>query len=103
MASTGLAQRGAVGGPYSYQPLGYQQISSLGNPVSLTLPNNNATTALISVSGAGVRYRDDGVPPTALLGMPLTSGQAFQYTGDLTKIQFIQISAGAILDILYYA
>ena len=55
--NTGLLQR--FGGPYSLKPLGYQQITSLAGVVGLTLPANNASMALINVSGAAIRYRDD--------------------------------------------
>lgn len=86
----------------SVTPLGYQQITSLATAQSLTVPAG-ATIALISIEGAPIRYRDDGVAPTATVGMPLLAGQAFQYSGTLSAIQFIQQSASATLDVLYYS
>ena len=85
----------------AWVPLGYQQIT--GAPMTagtgLTVPAG-ATMALISVSGATMRWRDDGTAPTASVGMPVVAGQEFQYSGNLSKIQVI--GSGATLDISYY-
>ncbi len=90
--------------------LGYQQITSLSAAAALTVPardptglNQKPTLALIVAETVGVRWRDDGVAPTASVGMPLAVGVPFAYDGDLTKIQFIQQSASATLNISYYA
>jgi hypothetical protein len=95
---------------WPYVPLGYAQYTSLTSAISLsTVPSSGvtkpagATAALIQVSGAGVRYRDDGTPPTAAIGMPIgAGGSPLLYVGALAAIQFIQTAAGAVLDILYY-
>jgi hypothetical protein len=85
-----------------YIPVGYQQITSLAGAQSLTVPSG-ATACLISCSVAGVRYRDDGVAPTAGIGMPMgPGGSPLLYAGSLAAIQFIQTAAGAVLDVLYY-
>lgn len=96
---TGLQQ--IQGGPYSYRPLGYQQITSLASATNLA-PPANATMALINVSGAAIRYRDDSVAPTAALGMPVGANEQFMLSSDLVGVQFIQQAVGATLDILYY-
>jgi len=90
--------------------IGYQQITSLSGAASLTVPTRDAnglsakpTLAIITPEVAGVRWRDDGTDPTATVGMPLASGVTLQYDGDLTKIRFIQSTAGAILNVSYYA
>lgn len=87
--------------PYIATPLGYQQITSLSSAATLTIPIG-ATIALIAVEGGAIRYRDDGTAPTATVGMPIAAGQEFQYTGNLAALQFIQQSATATLDVLYY-
>jgi hypothetical protein len=93
--------------PRSWVPLGYQQITSLGSAVGLTVPSG-ATCALIQSELFDVRWRDDGTNPTASVGMLLTAldvehpGSAMWYVGDLTKLKFIEASAGAKLDISYY-
>lgn len=88
---------------------GYQQISSLSAAAGLTVPvltpnglNGKPVFALIIAESAPVRWRDDGIDPTASIGMPLAIGVPLQYDGDLTKIKFIQQSATAKLNISYY-
>lgn len=90
--------------------LGYQQITSLSASAALTVPVVDANglsvkpvIAIITPEVAGIRWRDDGTDPTATVGMPLASGVTLQYDGDLTKIRFIQQTAGAIINISYYA
>ena len=91
--------------------LGYQQITSLSSAQKLTVPsvdpstglNAMPTIALITPETQGVRWRDDGVAPTASVGMPLAAGVTLQYDGDLRKIQFIEQTASAKLNISFYA
>lgn len=90
--------------------LGYQQITSLSSAANLTVPTNDklgnrqqATIALITPEAQAVRWRDDGIAPTATVGMPLAVGVTLQYDGDLTSIQFFEQAAGAKLNISYYA
>jgi hypothetical protein len=90
-----------IDGPPINTPLGYQQIAVLTAAVGLTVPTGT-TFATIRVSGAPVRYRDDGVAPTAALGYPLLVGDVLTYHVSLGTVRFIQQSATAVLDILYY-
>lgn len=89
--------------------LGYQQITDLSSAVGLTVPTlapdgsyQKPTFALIISETQGVRWRDDGTSPTASVGMPLAAGVPLQYDGDLNKIKFIQQTASAKLNIIYY-
>ena len=88
--------------PYGFTPLGYDQVTSLGSATNLPSIPHGAIMVLVSCSTAAVRWRDDGVAPTASVGMPLAVGQEFQYAGDLAGIRFIQQASGAVLDISYY-
>lgn len=81
---------------------GYQQITDVSSATGLTVPSG-ATQAIITVEAAAVRWRDDGSDPTDDVGMPLVSGQTFQYNGDLAAIKFIDQTSGAILNVSYYA
>lgn len=84
-----------------WKPCGYEQIDDLSTAVGLTVPTD-AQLAIIRVSGQSVRWRDDGTDPTAAIGMPLAANEPFNYNGDLHAIQFIEVSAGAVLDVSYY-
>jgi hypothetical protein len=90
--------------------LGYQQITSLSSSSALTVPITDVnglscrpSIALITPESQAVRWRDDNTAPTAGVGMPLAAGVTLQYDGDLTKIQFIEQTASAKLNISYYA
>jgi hypothetical protein len=90
--------------------LGYQQITTLSSATSLTVPDKDVqglnckpSISLITPEGQAVRWRDDGVAPSATVGMPLAAGVTLQYDGDLTKIQFIEQVSGAKLNVTYYA
>lgn len=96
----GVGQQGFFG-TYS-KPLGYQQYTSLGSATSLSSIPAGATYAVITVEGAGIRWRDDGVAPTASIGMPVASGSSFSYEGSLGTIQFIQQIASATINITYF-
>lgn len=68
----------------------------------LTVPGG-ATTALISVEGQNVRWRDDGTNPTAGSGMIMYAGAAPQvFSGNLSAVKFIQTAASATLNVSYY-
>lgn len=89
--------------------LGYQQIVGLAASTGLTVPTRDLngqscdpTMALIVAETQGVRWRDDGVAPTASVGMPLAPGVPLQYDGDLQAIRFFEQAATATLNITYY-
>jgi hypothetical protein len=85
-------------------PVGFQQITSLGTAVGLTVPSNKmAKAAVIQATDQNVRWRDDGTDPTASVGMQLAAGADFFYTGQLASIKFIQEAASAKLNVSYYA
>lgn len=83
-------------------PMGYQQITSLSAATVLTVPAG-ATVALIKAEVQNVRWRDDGVAPTATVGNIMqTSDAAFLYLGNLLAFQVIQVTTSATLDVSYY-
>ena len=90
-------------------PLGYQQLTVSTAAVGLTVPSG-ARVAMMVLNGNtnGVRWRDDGVDPTAAIGMPISfedgGNQFFKYDGKLARIKFIRSGgADAVLNISYYA
>jgi hypothetical protein len=86
-----------------YIPLGYQQYTSLSAATVLSGIPAGATAALIMCEVASIRYRDDGTNPTAAIGMLMgPGGSPLLYAGTLAALAFIQVTAGAVLDVLYY-
>lgn len=91
--------------PNTLVPLGFEQLSVTNVAVGLTVPVN-AKLALIENDtsvGNPVRWRDDGVAPTAAIGMSLEKGVSFEYTGDLSAIEFVRKGgSNSTLNISYY-
>lgn len=81
--------------------MGYQQITTVSSSIGLT-PPSGALKAIIVPEVSAIRWRDDGVDPTASIGMPVSAGAFFAYDGDLNSIKFIEVSAGAKLNVSYY-
>lgn len=81
--------------------LGYQQITDLTNAV-LLVPPEGACFAVIQAEGAPVRWRDDGVAPTAAIGMRLPQNSELRLDALLTTVRVIQEASGAKLNISYY-
>lgn len=82
-------------------PLGYEQIGGLNAAKGLTVPPG-AVLAVIVPEAQAVRWRDDAVDPTAVVGMPLAVGQALAYTSNLAAIKFFEQAASAKLNVSYY-
>ena len=84
------------------KPLGYQQIAGLVAATALTVPAG-AVICIITPESQAVRWRDDGVAPTATVGYPLSVGAELECTTqNMAGIQFIQQAATATLNITYY-
>ena len=84
-------------------PLGYDQITDLSAAVGLGTIPAGATCAVLIPETQSVRFRDDGVAPTAGVGMLLVVNVPYVYTGNLEAIEFIQASASAKLNIAFYS
>jgi hypothetical protein len=89
--------------------LGYEQITSVSASTALNVPQRDLNgllckpvMAVIICEGQPVRWRDDSVAPTASVGMPLVTGVALLYDGNLSQIRFIEQTAGAKLNVSYY-
>lgn len=92
--------------PLRLTPCGYQQITSIASAKSLTVPTTCGATpvtlARITIEAQAVRYRDDGSAPTATVGMPMAVAASLDYSGALSKIQFIEQTSGGIVNVSYY-
>jgi len=91
------------------RPLGYSQIlnATLASATKI-VPATYAPPAtsgllpgfvIVQCQGGVVRWRDDGVAPTATIGMSIASGGELDYTGDPANLQFISSSGTPILDV----
>jgi len=90
--------------------LGYQQITSISSAKGITVPTTDVsgfrigpTGAMITPEAQAIRWRDDGVLPTATVGMPLAVGVTLMYDGDIGQIKFIEQTGGAIVNVTLYA
>jgi hypothetical protein len=87
---------------YLYISAGSDQMAlAVGTNTTLTVPAG-ATIAEICVETAGVRYRDTGSAATSLLGIPVSAGTCWQYSGPLSALSFTAQSGSPTLDVLYY-
>ena len=86
----------------SFRSIGYQQITSLGAAVGLTVPSG-ATHAWLQAEDQNVRMRADA-DPTATVGAVLrASDPLIELPIDaLTNMKFIQVTATAKLNVLYF-
>lgn len=85
-------------------PLGYQQITTLSASTALAVPTG-ASYAMIRAESQAVRFRDDGGVPSATVGQVLAIGDVLPVNGNaiLAALRFIETTASAKLNILYYA
>jgi hypothetical protein len=86
-------------------PVGYQQITVLTASTGLTVPttgNQRPSRCIITAETQAVRWRDDGVAPTAAVGYPLAVGTELRYDGDLNAIRFIEQTASAKINVVYF-
>lgn len=82
--------------------LGYQQITSLSAATALTVPTGAARAVIVPETQA-VRWRDDGIDPSATVGMPLAVAAVLTFDGNLGKIKFIEQTSAAKINVAYYS
>lgn len=86
----------------------FEQITSLSVARSLDVPTVGPAGrvpnyALIQAETQNVRYREDGVAPTAGIGLLLIAGQPpTKFAGALNLLRFIEATSGAKLNITYH-
>jgi hypothetical protein len=94
--SLGYAQSSAVDTATLVSSLTFGSSAVAGIPAGTSLFKIQAQTQ-------AVRWRDDGVAPTAAIGYPLAVGTELVYTGaNMGALQFISQTAGAILNVIAY-
>ena len=101
------ASLGTPGSGLRTIPIGYVQIAALGSGAGgsglpLSGLSGTATICLITCEGSGIRWRDDGVAPTATVGYPLNAGDSLIYSGTLTAFLMIPQTGNPVVDISFY-
>lgn len=95
----GYAQSGA-GAIDTAQSL---NILTFGNLGTAGIPFGTALL-VIQPQGQAIRWRDDGIAPTAAVGYPLAVGAELRYTGSkMGQLQVISQTAGAVINVVAYA
>ena len=84
---------------------GYEHIADASSATGCTVPAG-ARVAIIQGHTADIRWRDDGTSPAKAItgGMLLAADDSFLYTGELSKLEFIEAANGvtAGVNISYY-
>ena len=58
---------------------------------------------LMQCEAQDVRWTDDpAVDPTASVGMLMKANTLYEYSGDISKLRFIQVTPTAVLNVSYY-
>ena len=104
MALLACAPASAI--PANWQPVSIGQqtfaAGSLATAQALTIPAGGAIEAFIVCEGQNVRWRDDGVDPTASVGTLLLPSQPFPYIANLPRLKLIEATSGASCTVTYY-
>lgn len=80
----------------------YEQLTGISSAKRLQEIPSGATKALIQAEDQNVRWKDDGNDPTTSTGIRLAAGKDLWYTGNLANLVFIEETATAKVNVLYY-
>jgi len=78
----------------------FGQITSLSSAVKC--PSPSGSTVIFQPESQSIRWRPDGIDPTASVGFLLTAGNTYLFTGDLSQLRFIEVAGGASLNIAVF-
>ena len=96
---------GAAGQPVIdgyMEPNGYTQVTTLTSSTSLGTIPAGTKLVMIQAESQDVRWRDDGVAPTASVGMVIPAGQTLTYTSNAAAFRAIEAAASAKLNVTFY-
>lgn len=88
------------------ETLGYVQLTGIStaksfSDLSVTIPDGT-TLAMIQPESQNIRWRDDGSNPTSSVGMIVVANDILYYTGAMSAIKFIEVSATAKVNVTFY-
>lgn len=82
-------------------PLGYMRHATWSG-VWRPEPPDGALSALVRVEGGTVRWRDDGVEPDLVNGMPMYDGDPLQYDLTTQALWFFALDPAVVLHVAFY-
>ena len=85
-----------------YKSLGYTQVEVDDTAISVGVIPIDVTFTLLMIEGGDVRFRDDGIDPTASSGMRVDKGGTLKYDADPSALRFIAVSAPATVNVTFY-
>lgn len=80
----------------------YVQLTSLSSATALSGIPAGVIFAWIQAETQAVRWRADGVDPTASVGSVIAAGATLEFSGNMSAIKFIEVTASAKLNIVYF-
>ncbi len=87
-------------------PLGYCQLTSVSSATAISTCSGGIPArtgwAVLCVETAAIRWRDDGTNPTTSVGMPITAGNCFYYSGTMSALSVIAQSGSPVVNISFY-
>ena len=78
----------------------YSRLTALNAVVKC--PSPTGTTVMFQPETQSIRWTMDGSDPTASRGFLVTAGTVVCYTGDLSKVRFIEVGASATLNVAVF-
>lgn len=78
----------------------FTKIADLSSVVKC--PSPTGQVVVFQPETNSVRWRPDGIDPASGTGFLLAAGNTYVFTGDLSKLRFIQEAAGATLNIAVF-
>lgn len=99
--NSGVVSGSVTAAPYIFTSTGFQQVASFSTSTGFT-PAAGSKICYIQAEGNPVRYRTDGVAPTATIGQLLPTGVQLAETASLSTIRFIPTTGSSTLDVDCY-
>lgn len=88
-------------GPTWGTPLGFDSFGPINTATGVTAPPGT-TLMIFIVIGGNARWRDDGVAPTASVGMPVLETLPYQFAGSFAQFKIIGESPGVTFSCSFY-
>lgn len=82
--------------------IGYARDATISAATAFASPPTGATAVLVQAETQNIRVTCDGTTPTATVGMLVkTTSDGVIITGDIAKLQVIEVTASAAVSLTY--